>query len=452
MKKPIIFAVILTLIFSFNVYAGNPAEGFKTAMETEYNNFRMVMDISAELIEPLSENFDTDGEITKMLTSAATCDMTVLGNGEGTQMTSVGVVNVSAGGENTEMQMWLDLDMTDDVRYIAIMKYLNIPEEDKYMIMDYTKLPGFEDVLANQGTEPVNATKMQAELFDGIEEINPVYKNGKYTVTLTENQIKESLSQLLSNAAAISGNMTADMADIEETAEKLQNIDLFDKKEAMVFELTTDEENRAEKMSMEINVDANAAEISEAVGEDLPEGLKKEDCDIKARILMNLTLEEITEDCRIELPEITEENSIDILEMSENGAAIDETAMNIMYNGSLIKFEEKPILEENRTFLPIRKLANTFGIPDEDISFDGKTRKVNIKYGENELELTIGSNVATVNGEEKILDVPAFIREDRTYVPLRFISESFGKTVEWIPLEDGEGNKTGGSLIILADE
>ncbi|MCC8169012.1 MAG: copper amine oxidase N-terminal domain-containing protein, partial [Oscillospiraceae bacterium] len=44
--------------------------------------------------------------------------------------------------------------------------------------------------------------------------------------------------------------------------------------------------------------------------------------------------------------------------------------------------------------------------------------------------LQIDTN-AFVNNEKKELDVPAKIVDDKTFVPLRFVLESLGETVEW---------------------
>lgn len=65
------------------------------------------------------------------------------------------------------------------------------------------------------------------------------------------------------------------------------------------------------------------------------------------------------------------------------------------------------------------------------------------------IELTIGKVEAKVNDYIKILDYPPFILNNRTMVPLRFISESIGAVVEWdsvvrivtITIEDGSGIK-----------
>ena len=50
--------------------------------------------------------------------------------------------------------------------------------------------------------------------------------------------------------------------------------------------------------------------------------------------------------------------------------------------------------------------------------------------------LYVGSNKAFVNDEQKQIDennpgVIAFVENDRTYVPVRFITESYGGTVVW---------------------
>ena len=52
--------------------------------------------------------------------------------------------------------------------------------------------------------------------------------------------------------------------------------------------------------------------------------------------------------------------------------------------------------------------------------------------------LCVGSNKAFVNDVEKHIDeqngdVTVFVENDRSYVPVRFISENYGGSVEWIP-------------------
>ena len=58
-------------------------------------------------------------------------------------------------------------------------------------------------------------------------------------------------------------------------------------------------------------------------------------------------------------------------------------------------------------------------------------RSKNEKQEDVTILITIGSDYAKVNGEDVKLDSPAFVENDRTYTPIRFISENLGATVEW---------------------
>lgn len=48
-----------------------------------------------------------------------------------------------------------------------------------------------------------------------------------------------------------------------------------------------------------------------------------------------------------------------------------------------------------------------------------------------ELRLTLNKKVMSVNGKDQAIDVAPLIIDDRTMVPIRFISEAFGATVNW---------------------
>jgi len=52
-------------------------------------------------------------------------------------------------------------------------------------------------------------------------------------------------------------------------------------------------------------------------------------------------------------------------------------------------------------------------------------------YAKTDIQITPGETIATVDGEEILLDVPAKIINNRTMVPLRFVAESMGFFVDW---------------------
>ena len=78
--------------------------------------------------------------------------------------------------------------------------------------------------------------------------------------------------------------------------------------------------------------------------------------------------------------------------------------------------------------LPARFVAENLGAKVEWLADE---RKVVITRDDIEIVIVIDSDNATVNGEEITLDSPAFIENDRTYTPIRFISEQLGASVEW---------------------
>ena len=65
--------------------------------------------------------------------------------------------------------------------------------------------------------------------------------------------------------------------------------------------------------------------------------------------------------------------------------------------------------------------------------WDPETRTATFTYEENVVQVTIGSSIAVVNGEQVELDVAAEIIGDRTFVPTRFVGESLGLSVHWQP-------------------
>lgn len=99
-------------------------------------------------------------------------------------------------------------------------------------------------------------------------------------------------------------------------------------------------------------------------------------------------------------------------------------------DGQVVDFPDaKPFInQDSRTLCPIRFIAENLGA---DITWDGETRTVLITKESTEILLTIGDNNALVNGTEKTFDTVPQIFEDRTYVPLRFISEAFNMDVDW---------------------
>ena len=105
---------------------------------------------------------------------------------------------------------------------------------------------------------------------------------------------------------------------------------------------------------------------------------------------------------------------------------IGETMAKI--NGVNTPNDAPPKIVNNRTMLPIRIIAENLGAT---VIWHEDTQTVDIIREDVSILITIGSAVAKVNGESVNLDVTAFVERDRTYLPVRFISENLGAKVEW---------------------
>lgn len=96
--------------------------------------------------------------------------------------------------------------------------------------------------------------------------------------------------------------------------------------------------------------------------------------------------------------------------------------------GELKENDVEPIIRNDRTMLPARFVAENLGA---SVAWYGDERMVTVISETVEIKLVIDSDVAIVNGVEEKLDSPAFIENDRTYTPVRFIAEKLGATVDW---------------------
>ncbi len=87
-----------------------------------------------------------------------------------------------------------------------------------------------------------------------------------------------------------------------------------------------------------------------------------------------------------------------------------------------------PVIQNDRTLLPIRMVMETFGA---FVLWDEIENKVTIDAGTTMMNFWINSTRAIVNGQEYTMDVAPIINNDRTYMPLRFIAEKLGLSVGW---------------------
>jgi len=101
-------------------------------------------------------------------------------------------------------------------------------------------------------------------------------------------------------------------------------------------------------------------------------------------------------------------------------------AVTIIVNGQQVQFDQPPIERSGRVFVPLRGVFERLGA---SVVYDNGV--INATGNGRTVQLRIGSNTATVNGTTQTLDVAPFLVGARTLVPLRFISQALGATVNY---------------------
>lgn len=102
--------------------------------------------------------------------------------------------------------------------------------------------------------------------------------------------------------------------------------------------------------------------------------------------------------------------------------------ISVVFGGELVQFDVAPLIVDGRTLLPVRKVFECMGA---EVTYDDKTRTAIAKKDDTEIRIAIDNKIATVNGQQKELDVSAMIVEGRTLVPVRFVGEALNAKVDW---------------------
>ena len=97
-------------------------------------------------------------------------------------------------------------------------------------------------------------------------------------------------------------------------------------------------------------------------------------------------------------------------------------------NGETVAMDVAPQVVNGRTMLPARAIAEALGAI---VGWDGDLSAATFTNDTTVIKIIIGSDVAIVNDEEVKLDAAAFIEDSRAFLPLRFICETLGATVDW---------------------
>ena len=131
--------------------------------------------------------------------------------------------------------------------------------------------------------------------------------------------------------------------------------------------------------------------------------------------------------------------------------AAEDKEITVLINGTKMEFDVSPVLANGRTMVPLRSIFEALGAK---VYWNESNETVSgISRSGDRVVISIGSNVATVNDKAAEIDAPPIVVNDRTLVPLRFISETFGCEVGWedttqtVSITSNDEEKTGEAVM-----
>lgn len=103
-------------------------------------------------------------------------------------------------------------------------------------------------------------------------------------------------------------------------------------------------------------------------------------------------------------------------------------------DGKVYIMDTLPYIKDNRTYLPVRYVANALGIEDSNIMWDGASKTIILSKGDKIVHLRIGIKKIYINGSEINMDVaPEVSPSNRTMLPAAWVAQAFGSTASWDP-------------------
>lgn len=347
----------------------------------------------------------------------------------------------AAGESGVELPESVDLNMIIDKNKIYIEKDSilkafgkDVPKElkdikEQYIALDFSELNG----MSSTGMKYLQSSEYQADVMKLLDtalkgytpKVDMKVEGNKFTYEASGKELSEEIKGVIE---AVVKNWASTSGEVSSIVKK------------MGMPIPEKELNKAVK-------GYNAEEFNKSLDEMVKsiEGSKiKYDIEFKDNSYvqnMNMTIsvanmfnynidmtKNVTkaENVKINIP-----TSVKVIDLKDymTIAGNNQTIIMVAYNGEFMDFkDQEPVIVENRTLVPFRALLEKMGA---EVKWDAATKTVTAVKDGKTIELTIGKKEVLVDGKKVELDVPAEIMNNRTMIPLRFVSENLGYKVKF---------------------
>lgn len=106
------------------------------------------------------------------------------------------------------------------------------------------------------------------------------------------------------------------------------------------------------------------------------------------------------------------------------------THISVTVDGNKVNFPDaKPFIDKNnRTLIPVRFVSEALG---STVKWNDELREVDITKNDIAIKVRINDRNLVINKKIQPMDTKAIIKEDRTFVPIRYVAEALGAEVKW---------------------
>ena len=101
---------------------------------------------------------------------------------------------------------------------------------------------------------------------------------------------------------------------------------------------------------------------------------------------------------------------------------------SITIDDEVRELDVAPMVDNDRTYLPVRVISEALG---SSVEWEEGKKEIVIRSEEAIIKMWIGKSVINVNGKDISVDVAPILINNRTLIPIRFISEHLNCNVAW---------------------
>lgn len=109
--------------------------------------------------------------------------------------------------------------------------------------------------------------------------------------------------------------------------------------------------------------------------------------------------------------------------------AVNRDPLRIIVGGSELDIPFPPLLIKDTTFIPVREYAEALGA---EVSWDEQLKRAVVVYQGQTVRYSVGSDLIYIGDREVRVSHPVELVNEKTYVPLRAISEGIGFDVQYV--------------------